>query len=247
MGELDLGEYLADAHSQGAEVERAEAHLGHSPGQSSWGFLPFFLIFSLLTRGGRGVDGAMPAWGWGRLLIGVAALSAVLGASCGRPAGPQPTASPTEEAEQVGSPAAQPLVLLMNEFSFAVQASPPPPGYPRLAAALPAGSSVLVTLRNIGRIVHEWRVGRTLLPGGGYEDDLLAMMEPEVLSGTGYRLVELEEGAAGGPGGVSIEVAPGAAVTFRLAVPADATGTWEMGCFVPGHYQAGMKEALRVE
>jgi uncharacterized cupredoxin-like copper-binding protein len=207
-------------------------------------------------------DGAMPAWGWGTgnwwarpgSLIGVAALLVVLGASCGRPAGPEATASPTEEAEQVGSPAAQPLVLLMNEFSFAVKASPPPPGYPLPpggnplpSAALPAGSSVLVTLQNSGRIVHEWRVGRTLLPGGGYEDDLLAMMEPEVLSGTGYRLVEPEEGAAGGPGGVSIEVAPGAAVTLRLAVPADATGTWEMGCFVPGHYQAGMKAALRVE
>jgi uncharacterized cupredoxin-like copper-binding protein len=99
----------------------------------------------------------------------------------------------------------------------------------------------------VGRIVHHWSVGRTLLPGGGYEDDLLAMMEPEVLSGTGYRLVETEEGAAGGSGGLIIEVAPGGAVTFRLAVPADATGTWEMACFVPGHYQAGMKGALRVK
>jgi len=196
----------------------------------------------------------MPASGWGAgnwwarhgSLIGVAALSAVLGASCG-PAGPEPTASPTEGAEQVGSPAAQPLVLLMDEFSFAVEAPPPPPGFPLPTAALPAGRSVIVTLRNVGRIVHEWRLGRTLLPSGGYEDDLLAMMEPEVLSGTGYRLVELEEGAAGGPGGVSIEVAPGAAVTVRLAVPADATGSWEMGCFVPGHYQAGMKGALRIK
>jgi uncharacterized cupredoxin-like copper-binding protein len=135
----------------------------------------------------------------------------------------------------------------MNEFSFTEEGSPPPPGYPPKTATLLAGHSVLVTLRNDGHIVHQWTVGRTLLLGGGYEDDLLAMMEPEVLSGTGYRLVETEEAAAGGPGGVSIEVAPGAAVTFRLAVPADATGTWEMGCFVPGHYQAGMKAALRVE
>jgi uncharacterized cupredoxin-like copper-binding protein len=135
----------------------------------------------------------------------------------------------------------------MNEFNFAVQAPPPPPGYPQPTAALPAGRSVLVTLRNVGRIVHEWRVGRTLLPGGGYEHDLLAMMEPEVLSGTGYRLVEGEEGPEGGPGGVSIEVSPGATVTLRLAVPANATGTWEMACFVPGHYQAGMKKALTVK
>jgi len=194
----------------------------------------------------------MPASGWGARtwwarpgsLIGVAALSAVLGASCGGPAGPEPTASPTEQA---GSPAAQRLVLLMDEFSFAVAGPPPPPGYPPETAVLPAGRSVLVTLRNVGRIVHHWSVGRTLLPGGGYEHDLLAMMEPEVLSGTGYRLVETEEGAAGGPGGLIIEVAPGGAVTLRLAVPADATGTWEMACFVPGHYQAGMRKALTVK
>jgi uncharacterized cupredoxin-like copper-binding protein len=135
----------------------------------------------------------------------------------------------------------------MDEFSFTVAGPPLPPGYPPETAVLPAGRSVLVTLRNVGRIVHHWSVGRTLLPGGGYEHDLLAMMEPEVLSGTGYRLVETEEGPAGGPGGLIIEVAPGGAVTLSLAVPADATGTWEMACFVPGHYQAGMKKALSIE
>jgi uncharacterized cupredoxin-like copper-binding protein len=196
----------------------------------------------------------MPAPGWCTgtwwarhgSLIGVAALSAVLAASCG-PTGPEPTASPTQKAEQTGSPAAQRLVLLMDEFSFTVAGPPPPPGFPPPTAVLPAGRSVVVTLRNVGRIVHHWSVGRTLLPGGGYEHDLLSMMEPEVLSGTGYRLVETEEGAAGGPGGLIIEVAPGGAVTLRLAVPADATGTGEMACFVPGHYQAGMKEALTVK
>jgi uncharacterized cupredoxin-like copper-binding protein len=185
-------------------------------------------------------------WARSGSLIGVLALSVVLGASCG-PAGPEPTASPTKEVKPVGSPAAQRLVLLMDEFSFTVAGPPPPPGYPPETVVLPAGRSVLVTLRNVGRIVHHWSVGRTLLPGGGYGHDLLAMMEPEVLSGTGYRLVETEEGAAGGPGGLIIEVAPGGAVTLRLAVPADATGTWEMACFVPGHYQAGMRKALTVK
>ena len=91
--------------------------------------------------------------------------------------------------------------------------------------------------------MHEWRVGQTVLPGGGYEDDLLARMDPEVVSGQGS-LVNPE---GGGLGGVKVEVAPGAAVTLRLTVPAEATGTWEMGCFVPGHYQAGMKATLRIE
>ena len=173
-------------------------------------------------------------------LIGMVVLGGVLSASCGRTAGPERTASP---AQQTGSPAPQPLVLVMNEFSFTVAGSPPPPGYPPRTPALGAGSSVLVTLRNEGHIVHEWRVGQTVLPGGGYEDDLLARMDPEVVSGQGS-LVNPE---GGGLGGVKVEVAPGAAVTLRLTVPAEATGTWEMGCFVPGHYQAGMKATLRIE
>jgi uncharacterized cupredoxin-like copper-binding protein len=205
----------------------------HAPRHGSPGMAP--------SRWGVGTWWARPG-----SLIGVVVLSAVLGASCG-PAGPEPTASPTEQAQQAGSPAAQRLVLLMDEFSFTVAGPPPPPGYPPQTAVLPGGRSVLVTLRNVGRIVHHWSVGRTLLPGGGYEDDLLAMMKPEVLSGAGYRLVQTEEGTAGGPGGLIIEVAPGGAVTLRLAVPADATGTWEMACFVPGHYQAGMRKALTIK
>ncbi len=191
-------------------------------------------------------DGAMPSWGrgtgnwWARAapLIGVVSL-AVLSTSCGRTASPERT-SPTQEPKQSGSLAAQPVVIVMNEFSFAVGGSPPPPGYPPVSATLPAGGSVLVTLRNEGHIVHEWRVGRTVLTEGGYEDDLLAMMKPEVLSGMGYRLVET-------PDGLKVEVDPGAAVTLRLAVAAEASGTWEMGCFVPGHYQAGMKATLRID
>jgi len=175
--------------------------------------------------------------------MGMVVLGAVLSTSCGRTAGPERSASPTQEAQQTGSPAPQPLVLVLNEFSITVAGSPPPPGYPPVTATLPAGGSVLVTLRNVGHIVHEWRVGQTVLPGGGYQDDLLARMDPKVVSGSGT----LVKPAAGGVGGVKVEVAPGAAVTLRLAVPAEATGTWEMGCFVPGHYQAGMKASLRIE
>ena len=192
-------------------------------------------------------DGAMPIrrrgtgnwWAKAAPLIGVVAL-AVLSTSCGRTAGPERTANSTQEPKQSGSPAAQPVLIVMNEFSFTVGSSPPPPGFPPVIATLPAGGSVLVTLRNEGHIVHEWRVGRTVLPGGGYEDDLLATMRPEVLSGTGYRLVDA-------PDGLKIEVDSGAAVTLRLGVPTEASGTWEMGCFVPGHYQAGMNATLRID
>lgn len=192
---------------------------------------------TLLSRHAGGRMGNRKRAGRTASLIGVVALSAVLGASCGGSAAPEPVTSPTEE---VGSPAAQPLVILMDEFSLHVPGPAPPPGFPPNTALLRAGSSVLVTLRNVGNLTHHWSVGRTLLPGGGFVDDLLAKINPKVVSGTGFRLVKT------GPGGVVIEVAPGGTVTVRLAVPADATGTWEMACFIPGHYAEGMHAPLNI-
>ncbi|MFQ5524550.1 MAG: plastocyanin/azurin family copper-binding protein, partial [Acidimicrobiia bacterium] len=46
--------------------------------------------------------------------------------------------------------------------------------------------------------------------------------------------------------GAMIEVEPGGEITLRFTIPADATGTYEMGCFLPGHYDAGMKGTVTV-
>jgi len=42
-------------------------------------------------------------------------------------------------------------------------------------------------------------------------------------------------------------VQAGGYVTLRLELPAGAAGQWEMGCFIPGHYEAGMRGVLVVD
>lgn len=43
-----------------------------------------------------------------------------------------------------------------------------------------------------------------------------------------------------------MEVEPGGFASVTFALPADRRGEWEIGCFVPGHYEAGMKATLVV-
>jgi uncharacterized cupredoxin-like copper-binding protein len=59
---------------------------------------------------------------------------------------------------------------------------------------------------------------------------------------------EAEEAEEGGHGhdGNTIMVEPGGQVELTLTLPADAEGVWEMGCFIEGHYEAGMLGQLVV-
>jgi uncharacterized cupredoxin-like copper-binding protein len=36
-------------------------------------------------------------------------------------------------------------------------------------------------------------------------------------------------------------------VVLHFTLPDEAIGTWEIGCFIPGHYQAGMLAPVVVE
>jgi uncharacterized cupredoxin-like copper-binding protein len=56
---------------------------------------------------------------------------------------------------------------------------------------------------------------------------------------------EAEEGGHGRDGN-TIMVEPGGQVELTLTLPADAEGVWEMGCFIEGHYEAGMLGQLVV-
>ncbi len=47
-------------------------------------------------------------------------------------------------------------------------------------------------------------------------------------------------GSDGGHSGAHITVPAGGTQTIRLTIPLDAVGEWEMGCFLPDHYEAGM-------
>ncbi len=202
------------------------------------------------------------------VVLGV--LLAVVAAACGSA---QAENADAGVATEVGVVVTEPrtggdlaVEIVLEEFGF----TPDP-------VTLPAGETVMLTLRNEGAITHEFMLGQDPQEMGGYGVDLLAQMQPEVISGEGF-MVEGFEGEdhgddhadeesavtshndpseaagaghdeteatdgghdEGGDHGAMVAIDPGGEVTIRIQVPDDADGTWEMGCFLSGHYQAGM-------
>lgn len=95
------------------------------------------------------------------------------------------------------------------------------------AIELAAGEEVLIRFVNEGNTLHLVSMGRDADPSGlgGYNENLFG-------------------GGAIGSGFVSVNVEPGNEFLLHLFLPEDAAGEWEIGCFIPGHYQAGMKAPL---
>lgn len=122
--------------------------------------------------------------------------------------------------------------LAMGEFYFK-------PG----TVTLQAGQQVTIELVNEGAIEHEFMVGRDVHREDnrpeGYKHDFFAGVDIHYTIEGG----ELERK----PGhGTEIELKPGGRAVLTFTVPADRVGEWEIGCFVPGHYEAGMKGKLVV-
>lgn len=94
---------------------------------------------------------------------------------------------------------------------------------------LPAGEELLIRFVNEGNTLHLVSMGRNADPDGlgGYRENLFG-------------------GGPSGSGFISVNVEPGNEFLLHLFLPADAAGEWEIGCFIPGHYRAGMHAPLNV-
>lgn len=110
--------------------------------------------------------------------------------------------------------------------------------------ALRAGVTYEIVLINRGSVEHEIMIGRgrtteTTAAGEehGFEENFFDGIEAAVSFEGG--LLEVEEL-------VEVEVEAGHQVTLTFTVPAGKQGSWEMACFVPGHYELGMHGTLTV-
>ena len=107
---------------------------------------------------------------------------------------------------------------------------------------LPAGRKVYLTLQNRGTEMHELLVGREVDTAGGkpngYRDSFFG---GTLVLFTGEKFDWEYEGDL-----LEMEVMPGGRVTLEFVVPEGKEGVWEMGCMVPGHYEAGMRGQLVV-
>lgn len=135
--------------------------------------------------------------------------------------------------------------ILMGEMYFQIegQAKTEP-------LKLQAGQPYELIFKNIGAMKHEVLFGRELIKRNGiakgYQEHLLQQVEVEVeielqIDGQ-QREIEVETF-----GLKELELEPGTQVSISFTLPELSKGTWEMGCFISGHYEAGMWLPLIVE
>ncbi len=167
--------------------------------------------------------------GWAAVL----AASALLAVGTGRPA--------------VAAGKVHQVTLVMKEFKFEPA-----------TIHLKAGEAVALTIKNEGSVEHEWSVGKSVVNNTrekGYRTDLWALLRPQV-SGKAYDIEKVSatpskgdeaEGETAKMLSNEVDVEPGGSATLRFTVPASAKGTWQFGCFAPGHYESGMKGTLVID
>lgn len=117
------------------------------------------------------------------------------------------------------------IEITMTEFGFS----------PR-TITVEQGEKVTLKLRNAGALEHEFMAGRVPLPGRGYTEDWLRLAVPGLAQHTHPGEEHLGEG---------VRVSTDWIGWVTLVIPS-ARGTYEFGCFIAGHYEAGMKGTLIV-
>ena len=139
----------------------------------------------------------------------------------------------------------------MNEFSF-----DSPDGLRNPTFTIPVGKTVGIHLHNEGSIMHELVIGRKparlveqdqagtkVVVPDGYDLTLFDGLDADVFFYYGETRVEL-----GGARFEELEIDPGVKdVWLRLRFPPELAGEWELGCFAPAHYEAGMHATLMVQ
>ena len=139
----------------------------------------------------------------------------------------------------------------MKEMAFTVLGEKTTP-----IVRLPVGKTVGLHLHNEGAVTHELLIGRkpvefgeTVIEGkkvavpDGYAKALFKEHEADLFVYNGEARIELE-----GATFEELEVDSGIKdIWLRFKVTPELAGEWEIGCFVPGHYEAGMHATLIVE
>ncbi len=129
------------------------------------------------------------------------------------------------------------LVIELHEYNFTVAG-----GEANAPIVFQAGQPYSVVFSNVGMMEHEVLIGRTVLVEDGVPDGY----ETNLLDATPVDLVG-DDWEVGTSGFVEVELEPGQSVTIHFTLPDELIGTWEIGCFIAGHYQAGMLAPVIVE
>ncbi|MBI4173626.1 MAG: hypothetical protein HY519_02795 [Candidatus Aenigmarchaeota archaeon] len=131
--------------------------------------------------------------------------------------------------------AAVELHVHMGEFSFQVDGQEP--GMP---LEIEAGMPYLLAFHIDGQIVHEAMLGKGVkdedgMPHG-YASNLLDNIEVRLIGEMRDSEFEVET-----MGLIELELNREQLLEVKFTLPEELAGEWELGCFIPGHYEAGMK------
>ncbi|RMF81659.1 MAG: hypothetical protein D6737_04315 [Chloroflexi bacterium] len=146
-----------------------------------------------------------------------------------------------QEVEEEGEEDVTVLDISLAEFSFTLEGQEA-----NEAIVLQAGQRYKFEFENNGTVMHEVAFGTDVRT----EDDLAVGFDTNI-----FENVEADiEGEMNGadfevevPGIFEMEINPGQKLELSLTIPEDLVGEWELACFVPGHYEAGMVAPLIIE
>ncbi len=132
------------------------------------------------------------------------------------------------------------LRLLSGEFFFMVDG-----GQENAPIILKAGERVQIYFENIGFENHMIHFGRGLVyeldQPDAYEEDFLMDVGVQVKGGDVGMGFDIDV-----VGLTHLALRPEARIVLEFTVPKGKAGEWELGCFVPKHYEAGMHSVLNV-
>ena len=130
---------------------------------------------------------------------------------------------------------------------------------------IPAGREVTLVIRNVGRVSHEFMAGREP-EGNDFIHDLFGGLHVNIeevdntdvghapQADAASHAEHAEENAddahahdEGHEHGTMVEARAGQTFVMTFTLPEDRRGEWTTGCFLAGHYEAGMHGTLIVE
>ena len=156
--------------------------------------------------------------------------------------------------------------VTLDDFSFSPE-----------ALRIPAGRQVTLVIRNVGKVAHEFMAGRDVQGNDFEHDlfaDLHVNIEQVDMADAGHaehnedadhdadaghdadvgHAEQAEQSAdedhahdEGHAHGTMVEAQAGQTFLMTFTLPEDRRGEWTTGCFLSGHYEAGMHGTLTVE
>ena len=175
-----------------------------------------------------------------RLHIGPLAVGAAIAlVGCQGPA-PAPAAQPAPPREPGRLEVRLPVEMGEMFFATAEGAKGGP-------FRVPAGKVVGLRVVNKGELEHEIGLGRDIVYQegrvSGFQRHLFESLPVDAFVYPAGKKVEIET-----EGGITeIEVEPGTEFWLRMTFPPELKGEWEMACFIPGHYEGGMRARFIIE